>query len=151
MLSCKGYSTEEYKGLRMARVSITEAARLAGVSRNSFYKSYLQKGVISVSKDSSGKKFIDTSEVLRVFGELQGDDKLQGGSKGDSSPLPPITPEETAKDVEIRLLREQLSKSEDREHWLQSRVDALSSTLKLLEHKPEPAKVTRHWWQVLWK
>ena len=43
---------------------------MAGISRGNLYKTYLNKGVVSISKGSSGKKYIETSELLRVFGEL---------------------------------------------------------------------------------
>lgn len=139
----------------MARVSISQAAKLAGVSRSSLYKTYLNKGAISVSKDSSGKKYIETSELLRVFGTLQGDTFTQPEdtqkNTGDTPALSPSVTHDSAKDVEIRLLREQLEKSEQREQWLQAKVDTLSDTLKLLEHKPTTAKPARRWWQILWK
>lgn len=139
----------------MARVSISQAARLAGISRASLYKTYLNKGAVSVSKDSAGKKYIETSELLRVFGTLQGDTPEQSDGiqkqTGDTPELSPPVTSDPAKDIEIKLLREQLEKSEQREHWLQAKIDTLSDTLKLLEHKPEPAKPSRRWWQVLWK
>lgn len=139
----------------MARVSISQAAKLAGVSRSSLYKTYLNKGAISVSKDSSGKKYIETSELLRVFGTLQGDTFTHPEDTqkktGNTPELSPSTTHDSAKDIEIKLLREQLEKSEQREQWLQAKVDTLSETLKLLEHKPTPAKQARRWWQILWK
>ena len=55
----------------MAKVSITEAIKLSGVSRSSFYGKYLKQGKISVTNGVDGKKEVDTSELLRVFGELK--------------------------------------------------------------------------------
>lgn len=139
----------------MARVSISQASKLAGISRSNLYKTYLNKGVISLSKDSTGKKYIETSELLRVFGTLQGDTTTQhkGGQQetGDTPKLPPTVTPNLAKDVEIKLLKEQLEKSEQREQWLQAKVDTLSDTLKLLEHKPEPKRSFRRWWHILRK
>ena len=51
-------------------VTITEAARLAGVSRQTLYKK-LGNGTLSASVDRHGDRAIDTSELLRVFGELK--------------------------------------------------------------------------------
>lgn len=134
----------------MARVSITEAAKLAGVSRSGLYQTYLNKGVISVSKDSAGKKFIETSELLRVFGQLKGDvvtDDLNTQANTPASVnLYRDEQSETAKDTEIKMLREQLEKCEQREQWLQSKVDSLSDAIKLLEG---PKNVKR-WWHI-WK
>jgi hypothetical protein len=54
----------------MKMVNITEAAKLAGISRNHFYKKYLNPGLISVSKNEAGKVAIDPSELMRVFTTL---------------------------------------------------------------------------------
>ena len=137
----------------MARVSITEAAKLAGIGRSSLYQTYINKGAISVSKDSSGKKFIETSELIRVFGELGGNTSEQTPDiQGQTEERPDvlgITPEETAKDLEIKILREQLEKSEQREQWLQSQVQNLTDTVKLLE-APKKPQHPRLWYQ-FWK
>lgn len=39
----------------MSTVSISKAAKLAGISRTHFYRKYLSKGIISISKDEIGK------------------------------------------------------------------------------------------------
>ena len=133
----------------MVWVSITEAARLAGIGRSSFYQTYINKGAISVSKDSSGKKFIETSELIRVFGELG--DNISGQSQNieDRAEVLDVTATETAKDLEIKVLREQLEKSEQREQWLQSQVQNLTDTMKLLEAPKQPQ---HPWlWYQFWK
>ncbi|MDE4632685.1 helix-turn-helix domain-containing protein, partial [Klebsiella pneumoniae] len=59
-------------GFVMARVSISEAARLASVSRPTIYK-LLKSGELSyTSSVKLGKsiKLIDTAELMRVFGAL---------------------------------------------------------------------------------
>ncbi len=58
----------------MARVSISEAARLVKVSRPTIYK-MINSGKLSytsVVKHRKGIKVIDTSELIRVFGSLDG-------------------------------------------------------------------------------
>jgi hypothetical protein len=56
----------------MPKVSITEAARLAGVkSRSRFYKDYIDTGIITVDRSVPNRPEIDTAEILRVFGELK--------------------------------------------------------------------------------
>jgi len=52
----------------MAVVSISEAARLTGKSRKTIQR-YVADGRLSVSQDVAGKPAIDTSELIRVFGE----------------------------------------------------------------------------------
>ena len=54
----------------MAQVSVTKAAALAGVSRSTFYRSYINTGKVSVGSDQQGNPVVDTSELLRVFGVL---------------------------------------------------------------------------------
>ncbi|MBJ4962440.1 helix-turn-helix domain-containing protein, partial [Salmonella enterica subsp. enterica serovar Mbandaka] len=56
----------------MARVSISEAARLASVSRPTIYK-LIKSGELSytsVVKHGKSVKSIDVSELMRVFGAL---------------------------------------------------------------------------------
>ena len=139
----------------MAQVSISEAARLAGISRGGLYKSYLNKGVVSVSTDSAGKKFIDTSELLRVFGELKGDSSELSPSEqkytGTLSPEKPQENGETAQDVEIKMLREQVEELKADKAFYQAQVTELTSTMKLLEAPKSSEPVyPRLWWQ-FWK
>lgn len=56
----------------MAKLNITEAAQQVGISRTNLYKNYINKGKLSVTVNSKGQKEIDMSELIRVFGELQG-------------------------------------------------------------------------------
>lgn len=58
----------------MANVSISEAARLAKVSRSTLNR-HLKDGTISKHKDNAGRPYVDTSELLRVYGELSRQDR----------------------------------------------------------------------------
>ncbi|MDO2471083.1 excisionase family DNA-binding protein, partial [Escherichia coli] len=65
----------------MARVSISEAARLASVSRPTIYK-LLKSGELSytsVVKHGKTVKVIDTTELIRVFGSLSFDSERDNG------------------------------------------------------------------------
>jgi len=53
----------------MALLNISEAAKLTGKSRATLHK-YINNGRLSAVQCDSGQKKIDTSELLRVFGEL---------------------------------------------------------------------------------
>ena len=53
----------------MACHSISEAASITGVNRRTIYR-YIKSGKLSSSVTSDNKTVIDTSELLRVFGEL---------------------------------------------------------------------------------
>ena len=54
----------------MSKVSISEASRLSNKTRKTIYK-YIQDGLLTVSMDTQGKKVIDISELIRVFGEIE--------------------------------------------------------------------------------
>lgn len=90
----------------MAYVNITQAARLAGITRQYLHKHYVKLGKISVSKNVKGKPQIDTSEILRVFGQLHGD------VNDDVNSLQKITPKNTIDindfRVEVQLLRQEV-------------------------------------------
>lgn len=53
----------------MSKVTLTEAAKLAGISRTTLYKD-IKKGKVSKGEDKDGNPCIDTAELLRVYGEL---------------------------------------------------------------------------------
>lgn len=141
----------------MARVSISKAIKLAGVSRSTFYSSYINKGKITVSSDTNGKKHIDTSELLRVFGELREDQPNTPNSSAEHPTEQVQTPQKTSSNellieveklrFESQSLREQLSETREREEWYKKQIDTLTDTMKLLEG---PKKINNLWWQ-FWK
>lgn len=114
----------------MSKVSISEAARLAGISRTNLYKTYINTGKISVSRESD-KVYIDASELIRVFPECklnstnrehglsyEGNNKTHGNSEI------------------VELLKSQLAEAKEREQWLISQIDELrQQQSNLLENK----------------
>ncbi len=121
----------------MSKVSISEAIRLSGVSRSQFYTKYINKGIISVIVDD-GKKLIDTSEIIRVFGNIQFPDSTKEHNRTSDN-----IGKYTDKDKIIELLEQQLVEAKDREILLrkeaQEREDWLKAQLEkttlLLENK----------------
>jgi hypothetical protein len=61
-------STTHNTGFNMAIFPVSEAAKRAGVERTTLYRK-LKKGYISAHSDPSGNKFIEASELLRVYPE----------------------------------------------------------------------------------
>lgn len=53
----------------MAVISIADAARLCGKDRRTIER-HLKSGVLSYTVEPSGKRVIDTSELMRVYGPL---------------------------------------------------------------------------------
>lgn len=121
----------------MAKVSISEAIRMAGVSRSHFYNKYINKGLISVQVEDD-KKLIDVSELIRVFGDIH----VENSNKEHIRTIEHIesTPD---KNKIIELLEQQLQESKQRENdaknreaWLQQQIDDLKQYQNnLLENK----------------
>jgi hypothetical protein len=94
-----------------------------GVSRTTIHKK-IKSGQLSRLANGT----IDTSEMIRVFGEPH--------VKVDSTqPVQVVSPVHPDKLLEqrIRHLESSLSESKDREIWLQSQVGNLTDTIKLLD------------------
>jgi hypothetical protein len=125
----------------MAKVNITEAIKLSGVSRQTFYAKYIDQGRITVETGAKGKKCIDTAELIRAFGTIDLD-RLDNADRQDQTGQ--LDSKTAMLETEVKLLREQLNQAQEREQdarkreeWLQGQVDKLAQTVKLLEHKPE--------------
>ncbi len=140
----------------MAKVTISKAIKLSGVSRSTFYTSYINQGKITVSKDKDGKKCIDTSELLRVFGELQLDTPVkQPNSSTEQLQIPQSNTkyeDNQSLKVEVALLKQQLEGARQREEefskreqWYQGQISNLTDSIKLLE-----APTPQSWWK-FWK
>lgn len=121
----------------MAKVSISEAARLAGISRQHLYSKYITPGLLTVERDGMSPPLIDTSELLRVFGELKGNDQEMASPHSENEVLA----------VEVETLRRlladrdaQLSEARERETWLKQHVTEITGALRLLEHKDQPSQ-----------
>ncbi|ETX00972.1 MAG: hypothetical protein ETSY1_09240 [Candidatus Entotheonella factor] len=70
----------------MALVSISKAAKLAGISRQQLYDGYIHKGSITVNRDEPKRPKIDTAEIIRVFGTLQSDNQRPDNTLQDITP-----------------------------------------------------------------
>ena len=134
----------------MARVSISEAARLVKVSRPTIYK-MINSGKLSytsVVKHGNGIKVIDTSELIRVFGSLDGvidDVKSDAESTGINS-------------VGFHDLQHRIALLEAENDGLKGAVkardehiDSLRQAMQLLEHKHEPSSPPHSPWWKFWK
>ena len=146
----------------MAKVSISEAIKLSGVSRSSFYGKYIKQGQISISVGHDGKKQVDTSELIRVFGELKSQPSTVHVDTSKESKKNTLGQDEK---TEIMLIRQQLQEAQSRELaglaqveelrkdkvWLQSQITNLTDSIKLLEAPKNTTPIyPRLWWQ-FWK
>jgi predicted site-specific integrase-resolvase len=117
----------------MAKVTVSEAARLVGLARQNLYKNYINEGKISVDRDHLGNPKIDTSELIRVFGEIRMTHNVsseeQGGTGENAISDSELRAVSQAKDQVIAALRLQIEvamerekKAEDRELWLRQQL-----------------------------
>ena len=115
----------------MSKVSITQAAKLAKISRSTLYNKYINTGMISV-ETVEDKKLIDMSELFRVFNNniTQDSNDTPINTVADSIEQA----ENTAKDKIINLLERQLQEAKEREEWLKAQLE---KTTHLLEDKTQ--------------
>jgi excisionase family DNA binding protein len=122
----------------MARVSISEAARLVKVSRPTIYK-MINSGKLSytsVVKHGKAIKVIDTSELIRVFGSLDGViDTVKYDVKSDAEST-------SINSVGLHDLQHRIALLEAENDGLKGAVkardehiDSLRQAMQLLEHK----------------
>jgi len=133
----------------MAKVSISEAARLTGKSRTTLHR-LIKAGELSTCSGARNAKMVDISELIRVFGDISKPVKEQPFEQVPEQrvTVPPAPSEQMVSSLkqEVEHLRTLVSAQE-------SHIDSLKQSLQLLEHKkdmqqplPPPAK----WWQ-FWK
>ena len=111
----------------MAKLSISEAIRQSPIGKSQFYSKYSDGGLITVSVDNNNKKYIDSSELLRVFGEMTSKqpEEVHKQADEDSAGKP-----DTEQSEIIKLLKEQLSESRNREHYYQTQIASLTNRLE---------------------
>ncbi len=140
----------------MAKVTVTEAARLVGIARQHLYRAYITNGKISVDRDFNGRPMIDTSELLRVFGELKetpnGDnERLSETPDGDGSDSVSQSNEKPETEI-IRLLKQELAEAKarekeileravEREAWLRQQLERAQAVLT------DQRQHNRPWWK----
>jgi len=93
----------------MAKINLTQGAKLAGVSRSTLNR-HIKEGKVSKVIGSDGKPSVDTSELARAYGELR------HNTLSDTVPLAQLrTPSDVVeKDIEIAVLRAELNASKER-------------------------------------
>jgi DNA repair exonuclease SbcCD ATPase subunit len=141
----------------MPKVSISEAARMAGKSRITIHR-HIEKGLVSKEIDETGSPVIDVSELERVYGSLRHDTASDGvakephataGTSNDSSVLQGETENlrerlsllTNERERERQTLRETIDDlREDRDRW---RAQAERATRLLTDQRPETEQTKR--------
>lgn len=131
----------------MARVSISEAARLASVSRPTIYK-LIKSGELSytsVVKHGKSVKSIDVSELMRVFGALN----VVSESTSDVvnfDDVSTVVNSDFLQDLQhqVALLQAENAGLKDAVNARDEHISSLRQAMQLLEHKQsvsDPQKV----------
>lgn len=117
----------------MSLVSITEAARLTGKSRRTIQR-YVATGKLSLSQGDTTEKSIDTSELIRVFGNSlktnTGDDTPKNVTMSHS-----VTTKNDTTDIEKELLKQELALLKERLKDKDAHIDSLQKAMLLIELK----------------
>lgn len=127
----------------MALVSISEAARLAGVSRPHLYRTYIKKGKVSVQRGDKNEPLIDTSEIIRVFGSLVAEQVKVVNEQ-------PVGVSEQDARIQVLLSENNLLRStvQERDKLLEAtnrHLEDMRLSLRLLEDKTTKKKRWK-WW-----
>jgi hypothetical protein len=146
----------------MAKVNVTEAARLAGIGRAHLYRKYLSPKdkdgklltpLLSVERDHQGNTTIDTSELLRVFGKLcetpgnivSGDFSIREETIKRDAILTTLATEATLLHEQLTMAKEQIRSLQSDKEYLKTKLDEtmehLSTALQQIEHKPDVVPV----------
>lgn len=140
----------------MAILSISEAARTWRMGRTTIQRA-IREGRLSAAIQPNGGKGIDTSELVRAFGEPCIDADRDAG--GDA-PTPPTTNGPMQADTEapsqrdapqavvalqaqVRLLETQLAEAHDRELWFRRQLEEVQRLLPAPAPSPKPAPPRR--------
>ena len=117
----------------MAKVSISEAARLAGKSRTTLHR-LIRTGELSVSTGERNAKMVDISELVRIFPDL----KLNAAEhqiEQVSEQL--VTGNVTCRDHENERLKQEIEHLKMLVSSQQSHIESLKQAMLLIEHKQQ--------------
>jgi excisionase family DNA binding protein len=124
----------------MGRLSISEAARQTGISRQHFYK-LVKDGKVTTERDEDGNPYVDEAELKRAFGgrlpkvkpPTTPHDKVTVSDGRQHTPVYDSIIVGLQKEVE--LLREQLQKAEYREAELHRHIERLTTQQPQVEKR----------------
>lgn len=126
----------------MAIVTISEAARLTGKSRQTLHR-HIVTGKLSKCNTEANGIGIDTSELLRVYGSIKDYSVTPLKNKQtlhkitDDVTINKNQPTDTIQQLEkeLAILKVKVDEQEKRINDKQETIDTLKSALKLLEYK----------------
>lgn len=139
----------------MALLDLKTAAKMAGVSRQTIYRK-MSVGAISWDIDQQGKRRIETSELMRIFGPLNSHNEIL--TVVTSNTVRRNTETVEGYQIAIDALKSQVENERQRALRAESEADFLRSALskaqndvqKLLTHQTDTERTPRHPWWKIW-
>jgi len=130
----------------MAKISISEAARLTGKSRTTLHR-LIKTGELSTCSGERNAKMLDTSELLRVFGPFSGAPSEQVTEQRITATL--VESEQV-----IAPLKQEIEHLKALVQAQESHIASLKQAMLLIEDRSEksafPVQSSSPWWQ-FWK
>ena len=127
----------------MAKISISEAARLTGKSRTTLHR-LIKTGELSTSRGARNAKLVDISELIRVFGPLEYPSSEQMAAHASEHSDTGVSAQSEQVIAQLRLEVEHLKTLVSAKD---SHIDSLRQAMLLIEHKHTGDSP---WWK-FWK
>ena len=127
----------------MAKVSISEAARLTGKSRTTLHR-LIKTGELSTCHGARNARMVDVSELIRVFGPLEHRPSEQGAAQVSEHSDTGISAQS---EQVIAQLRQEVEHLKTLVSAKDSHIDSLKQAMLLIEHKHTGDS---SWWK-FWK
>lgn len=122
----------------MPLVTITEAAKLANLSRPHFQTNYVRNGKVAVNRSDPRKPKIDTAEIIRVFGRLH-----QNNTDSDSENNPNNDDENRQNEELLRKIEKLEAEKAGLEQLAGERKERLEEKNALLTEKSKEIEYQR--------
>ena len=124
----------------MSQLNISQAARAAGVARSTI-QAHIRQGKLSVMVMGNGEKTVDTSELIRVYGELATPGVVEHDYNFRHQTTPTTTPDnEQILHGKVVMLQEQVEtlqrdKDEDRREK-ERLLGIIENQMRMLTYQP---------------
>lgn len=119
----------------MPQHTINEAAKLVGRDRKTLYRA-IKEGRLTATVDATGQKQVDTSELIRVFGELK-----PISDRADSRATIAMSQRETPDTAaQVALLEAELRHARELLESKDAQIQTLNRALLLLENRSSQEK-----------
>jgi len=121
----------------MAKVSVSEAAKLTGKSAKTIYR-HIDIGKLSSSQNDNGSKSIDISELQRVYGNIKLSIENDMYSQMSDTENKNVNQISRLLQQENEMLKKLLDEKE-------SHISSLKQAMLLLEHKDQKKEKPLNW------